>query len=211
MRVAGKTLVVTGAGGEIGRAITLEAVRRGARVAAVDADPDALRETARQVVAPPLLSTHVADVADPAGAAGLPPVVIERWQLLDGLIHCAGAVPGIDHRPGTLHLARTFLPLLRLRPQAHLVGVVPAYRQAVHGAAKAAVEQFAEGLRAECAGTNVHVTAAFLVDEAGVVKGAYRAAREILDGMERNVARVRAGSETPLLDRLGLTRAARPA
>lgn len=36
MKLAGKVLVVTGAGSGIARAVTLEAVRRSARVAAVD-------------------------------------------------------------------------------------------------------------------------------------------------------------------------------
>ena len=36
MKLAGKVLVVTGAGSGIGRAVALEAVRRRARVAAVD-------------------------------------------------------------------------------------------------------------------------------------------------------------------------------
>ena len=36
MKLAGKVLVVTGAGSGIARAVTLEPVRRGARVAAVD-------------------------------------------------------------------------------------------------------------------------------------------------------------------------------
>ena len=36
MKVAGKVLVVTGAGSGIGRAVALEALRRGARVAAAD-------------------------------------------------------------------------------------------------------------------------------------------------------------------------------
>ena len=45
MKLAGKVLVVTGAGSGIGRAITLEAVRRRARVAAVDLNATTLKET----------------------------------------------------------------------------------------------------------------------------------------------------------------------
>ena len=46
MKLAGKVLVVTGAGSGIGRAVTLEAVRRGARVAAVDLNSTTVEETA---------------------------------------------------------------------------------------------------------------------------------------------------------------------
>ena len=46
MKLAGKVLVVTGAGSGIGRAVTLEAVRRRARVAAVDLNATTLEETA---------------------------------------------------------------------------------------------------------------------------------------------------------------------
>jgi NAD(P)-dependent dehydrogenase (short-subunit alcohol dehydrogenase family) len=37
MKVDGKVIAVTGAGNGVGRAVTLEALRRGARVAAIDA------------------------------------------------------------------------------------------------------------------------------------------------------------------------------
>src|SRR5690349_1863472 len=79
MKVAGKTLVVTGAGSGIGRAVTLEAVRRGARVAAVDLNPATLAETAHQVVAPQMLSAHELDLTDRAAVEALPGAVVERW------------------------------------------------------------------------------------------------------------------------------------
>jgi NAD(P)-dependent dehydrogenase (short-subunit alcohol dehydrogenase family) len=43
MKVQGKVLVVTGAGNGVGRAVTLEALGRGARVAAVDISRAGLR------------------------------------------------------------------------------------------------------------------------------------------------------------------------
>lgn len=194
MRVAGKTLVVTGAGSVLGRAVTLEAIRRGARVAAVDADPEALTETARQVVAPLLLSTHVADPADAADVEALPPVVIARWKAVDGVIDCAGASEPV---------LRTFLPLLRARREAHLVtvadpaGFPPGPGQTVRDAAKAAAKRFT----AEHAGTGVHVTMVFPADEAATAP--YRAARDVLDGMARDSYRVLVGSSAVrLLDRL---------
>ncbi|BCY07035.1 SDR family NAD(P)-dependent oxidoreductase [Actinoplanes sp. L3-i22] len=166
MRVAGKTLVVIGAGGALGRAVTVEAIRRGARVAAVDADPAALAETARQVVAPLLLSTHVAD-----GVEGLPAVLIARWSAVDGLIHCAGDPDQV---------VRTFLPLLRARPEAHLVTIGDP------GGDRAAAKRFA----AAHSGTGVRAAMVFPVGEA-----AYQAARDVLDGMARDSYPVLVGAE----------------
>lgn len=42
MRIADKTFVVTGAGAGIGRAVTIELLGRGARVAAVDLSAEGL-------------------------------------------------------------------------------------------------------------------------------------------------------------------------
>ncbi|GAA2878206.1 short-chain dehydrogenase [Actinoplanes cyaneus] len=186
MRVAGKTLVVTGAGSELGRAVTLEAIRRGARVAAVDADPEALTETARQVVAPLLLSTHVADVTEPAEVEALPPAVIARWNAVDGVIHCAGAGEPV---------IRTFLPLLRARQEAHLVSVGDP--PAAPDAARAAARRFAESVQA---GANVHVAMVFPAGEA--VTSPYRAARDLLDGMARDSYRAVVGSDVRLMNRI---------
>jgi len=66
MKVAGKIIVVTGAGSGMGREVTLEALRRGASVAAVDLNEATLAETASLVGAPDRISTHVLNVADRA-------------------------------------------------------------------------------------------------------------------------------------------------
>ena len=46
MNTAGKIIVVTGAGSGMGRQVALEAIRRGAKVAAVDINEATLAETA---------------------------------------------------------------------------------------------------------------------------------------------------------------------
>ncbi len=50
MKAANRILVVTGAGSGIGREVALEALRRGARVAACDINPESLAETARIIL-----------------------------------------------------------------------------------------------------------------------------------------------------------------
>jgi NAD(P)-dependent dehydrogenase (short-subunit alcohol dehydrogenase family) len=92
MRTAGKVITVTGAGNGVGRAVTVEALRRGARVAAVDISEAGLAETARLAAAGDRLSTHVIDITDKAAVAALPAQVAERHGAVDGLIHLAAII-----------------------------------------------------------------------------------------------------------------------
>jgi NAD(P)-dependent dehydrogenase (short-subunit alcohol dehydrogenase family) len=92
MRVAGRVIVVTGAGSGIGRAVALEALRRGATVAAVDRNETTLEETAALAVAGDRLATYPLDITDKAAVAALPARVAERFGAVDGLIHCAGII-----------------------------------------------------------------------------------------------------------------------
>ena len=72
MQVADKAWVVTGAGQGMGRELALELLRRGARVAAVDRDREALEETAVRAGRDAGLSTQGVDVTDRAAVAALP-------------------------------------------------------------------------------------------------------------------------------------------
>jgi short-subunit dehydrogenase len=130
---------------------------------------------------------------------------------------------------GTLYMTKSFLPTLLKRPEGHIVnvssmgGFLPVPGQTVYGASKAAVKLLTEGLHSELAGTNVHVTVVFpgavatnIAANSGVDIGAMaetsgraartypadRAARDIVDGMERNAFRVLVGSDAKLMDRL---------
>jgi NAD(P)-dependent dehydrogenase (short-subunit alcohol dehydrogenase family) len=183
MRVSGKVIVVTGAGSGIGRAVALEAVRRGARVAACDINPETVAETAVLAGVADRVSTHVLNVADKSAVEALPAAVGARFGAVDGVIHCAGIIQpfvrlkDLDYAAidrvmavnwlGTLYMTKTFLPLLVARPEAHIVnvssmgGFLPVPGQTVYGASKAAVKLLTEGLHAECAGTPVRVTVVF--------------------------------------------------
>jgi NAD(P)-dependent dehydrogenase (short-subunit alcohol dehydrogenase family) len=128
---------------------------------------------------------------------------------------------------GTLFMTKTFLPWLLKRHEAHIVnissmgGFLPVPGQTVYGASKAAVKLLTEGLHSELADTGVRVTVVFpgavatnISANSGVtmratadtaprmIYPADRAARDILDGMERNRFRVLVGSDAKLLDRL---------
>ena len=130
---------------------------------------------------------------------------------------------------GVLQMTRAFLPHLLARPVAHLVnvssmgGFLPVPGQTIYGASKAAVKLLTEGLHSELAGTPVRVTVVFpgavatnitansgvaipggLDAEAGArrVLSAERAARIILDGMERDAYRILVGRDASLMDLL---------
>ena len=65
MRLAGKVVVVTGAGSGLGQALALELLRRGARVAAVDLRSEGLQETmAKAGSLGEGLSLHPLDITD---------------------------------------------------------------------------------------------------------------------------------------------------
>jgi short-subunit dehydrogenase len=101
-------------------------------------------------------------------------------------------------------------------------GFLPVPGQTVYGASKAAVKLFTEGLHSECAGTRLHVTVVFpgavatnITTNSGVdiptgggdaeamqrkVYPADKAAKDIVNGMERNAYRVLVGRDARLMD-----------
>lgn len=183
MKVAGRVLVVTGAGSGIGREVALEVLRRGGRVAAVDINPTTLAETEGLAAAGDRISTHVLNIADRDAVEALPDAVVDQHGSVDGIINCAGIIQpfvrlkDLDYETidrvfgvnwfGTLFLTKTFLPVLLGRPEGHIVnvssmgGFLPVPGQTIYGASKAAVKLLTEGLHSECAGTNVDVTIVF--------------------------------------------------
>jgi len=246
MKLADKVVVVTGAGGGIGRQLVLELFRRGARVAGVDVNAERLAGTAAAAAERGAeLATYVLDVADRAAVEALPAAVEQRLGAVDGLINGAGIIQPfvriaeLDYASldrvfdtnwrGTLYMTKTFLPVLLARPVGHLVnissmgGFLPVPGQSAYGASKAAVKLFTEGLHSELTGTSVRVTVVFpgaidteIAANSGVtlpIAGteaqraanttpAHRAARDILDGMERDRYRVLIGRDAAVLDAL---------
>lgn len=184
MKVNGKVIVVTGAGSGMGRELTLELVRRGAIVAAVDFRADTLEETVK--LAEKLggkVSAQTLDVSDLAKVAALPAAVEKAVGPVDGLINNAGIIQPFVHVAdldwksiehvmavnffGPVALVKAFLPGLKKRPEAHILNVssmgayAPVPGQTVYGASKAAIKLFTEGLRSELLETNVGVTIVF--------------------------------------------------
>jgi short-subunit dehydrogenase len=184
MKVQGKVIVVTGAGNGMGRDVTLQLLKGGASVAAVDLNPDMLAETeALAGGKSSKLSLHVVDVSNLTQVAALPAAVIKAHKHVDGLINVAGIIHKFRrveeltydeiHKIfnvnffGSLHMVKEFLPLLKKRPEAQILNVssmgsyVPVPGQTMYGASKAALKLFTEGLRMELLGTNVGVALVF--------------------------------------------------
>lgn len=183
MDLAGKVLVVTGAGNGIGRQVAIELLRRGARVAGVDLSEAGLAETAATANAGERFSLHAVDITDRDAVVALPDAVRAAHDVIDGLVHVAGIVQrfvpvaeltfaDIDrvltvNLGGTVNMNKVFLDELLARPVAALVnvssmgGLVPFPGQTAYGASKGAVKLWTEGLQAELAGTGVAVTVVF--------------------------------------------------
>lgn len=184
MELAGKVIVVTGAGSGMGREIALELTKRKAKVALVDFRKETLEETVALVKAlGGTCSSHVLDVSDEKAVASLPAQVASALGEADALINNAGIIqPFVKvnelslkdahhvmnvNFTGPLILTKAFLPGLLTRPSAHILNVssmgayAPVPGQSVYGASKAAIKLFTEGLRSELLSTNVGVTIVF--------------------------------------------------
>lgn len=184
MKVNKKLVVVTGAGSGMGRELTLELVRRGAAVAALDMRKESLAETKKLADAlNSTVETFVIDITDAAKVAALPALIEKKMGKVDALVNNAGIIQPFVHVSelslesaahvmnvnftGPLQMVKAFLPGLLTRPEAHILNVssmgayAPVPGQTVYGASKAAINLFSQGLRSELLDTKVGVTVAF--------------------------------------------------
>lgn len=181
MKVNRKVVLVTGAGSGMGREITLELVRRGAKVAAIDMRQESLEETAK--LAGKNVETFILDITNRSEVAALPVKVANKMGEIDILINNAGIIqPFVKINDltfeqaekvmnvnfyGPFAMIKAFLPSLLKRPSAHILNVssmgayAPVPGQSIYGASKAAVKLMSEGLRSELLGSNVGVTVVF--------------------------------------------------
>jgi short-subunit dehydrogenase len=175
---------VTGGGSGIGRELVLHLVQKGAKVAAIDINPDGLAETkALAGENSEQISQHVTDISNLDDVSALPEAIKAQHGAVDGLINNAGIIQPfvpvneLDHKTidkvlkvnlyGVINMTKAFLPHLLERQEAHIVNVAsmggffPFRGQTLYGASKAAVKLFTEGLYVELKKTNVKVTLVF--------------------------------------------------
>jgi NAD(P)-dependent dehydrogenase (short-subunit alcohol dehydrogenase family) len=199
MRLEGRTAVITGAAGGIGRAIAVSLARRGCHLALSDVDEAGMAGTEDLVRAHGVRVTrHRLDVADRVAVAGFPARVAAEHSNRPGvdlLVNNAGVAVGGTFEQvsehdfewlfeinfwGVVRMTRAFLPALRVSGDSRVVnlssvfGLVAPPEQVAYAASKFAVRGFSEALRHELEGSGVGVT---VVHPAGVATSISEKAR----------------------------------
>lgn len=178
MKLADKTVVVTGAGSGIGRATALAFAREGARIAACDVAQPRL-DTLAAELADRALVVRTVDVADRAQMRGFADAVHAVAPAADVLVNNAGVAVGgtfIDtslddwdwllgiNLRGVIHGCHFFVPKMAERRTGHvfnissILGIFPVSNATAYVASKFAVLGFSQSLRSELA-PDVRVTA----------------------------------------------------
>jgi len=176
---SGQTVVLTGAAGGMGRAITKALLESGRRVVLVDRDAKALQElaaTGGDAVFPIQL-----DISDTKAVDRLPDTIPGHFKPVDVLINNAGHDIGGRTRfdigsaddwsniiqtnlIGLMRVTRAILPGMVQRNTGHVVNIssINAVRivpdMAAYSTSKAGVHMFTETLRGELAETAIRVT-----------------------------------------------------
>ena len=169
--LSGRGVAITGAAGGLGRALVRAFLARGARVAALDLDADALKELPAGVLCLPCDITNAEACRDSIAR------VQAQFGTLDVLVNNAG----ISHRSllartdaavirrvmevnffGALHATQAALPALSERRGAIVVissvaGFAPLAARAGYSASKHALHGLFDTLRAELEGSGVEV------------------------------------------------------
>jgi NAD(P)-dependent dehydrogenase (short-subunit alcohol dehydrogenase family) len=98
----GRGVVITGAGGGLGRAFALGFARAGARVVAADLDPDAAAATCAAVVGEvggaEAVSLRV-DVSEEASTMAMARAAVDAFGRIDALVNNAAIYAGLERRP----------------------------------------------------------------------------------------------------------------
>jgi short-subunit dehydrogenase len=172
-------MLITGASQGIGRALALEAARRGARVLAAARSEDQLRKLADEIRRTGgTIAVVAADVTDPEDRQKMVEAAIEQYAGLDILVNNAG-IGATGHFAdcdanrlrkimevnffGLTETTRVCIPLLKMGHQPAIVNIssiagkrgIPARSE--YSASKFAVQGFSEALRGEMARFDIDV------------------------------------------------------
>jgi len=176
MEIKNKRVVLTGAAGGMGRILAAELVKRGANLAMVDANADALADVNTQ-----LPGTHPvqADLSSATGCSSAAEQCLEKLGGIDLLINLAGInsfAAYEDENPEKIELmlhvnllapmwlARAFLPAMQKNNSGRIVNVGSIFGSigfayfSVYSASKFGLRGFSEALRREVADTNIKIT-----------------------------------------------------
>ncbi|WP_228047446.1 SDR family oxidoreductase [Streptomyces justiciae] len=182
-RFGGQLVLVTGAGSGIGRATAYAFAESGARVIAVDRDPEGAAHTAEmsRLLGAPEAWAETVDVSDEQAMEKLADKVAAEYGVVDVLVNNAGiglAGSFFDTTPedwkkvldvnlwGVIHGCRLFGKQMAERGQGgHIVNTAsaaayqPSKALPAYSTSKAAVLMLSECLRAELAGQGIGVSA----------------------------------------------------
>jgi uncharacterized oxidoreductase len=177
MDMTGNTILITGGGSGIGRALAEALHARGNKVIVSGRRASALEEVA---AANPGIATATLDVADPADIARFAAEIVAAHPALNVVIHNAGimqaeslAAPGADlaiaeatiatNLLGPIRLNAALLPHLLAQPKATVATVssglafVPLVATPTYSATKAAIHSWSQSLRHQLKDTSVEV------------------------------------------------------
>jgi uncharacterized oxidoreductase len=175
MEMTGNTILITGGGSGIGRALAEAFHARGNKVIVAGRRADVLEQVA---AASPGIETATVDVADAADLARFADRILTEHPDVNVVIHNAGimrpealASDPLDDAEamiatnllGPLRLNHALLPHLLGKPRAAVVTVssglafVPLARTPTYSATKAAIHSWSQSLRAQLRGTSVEV------------------------------------------------------
>lgn len=181
-RLAGSTVLVTGAGRGLGRQLCHQAVARGAQVVVWDLDPEAVKQVTAELDGA-VLAAAVVDVTDREAVEAAAAAIPGGPAAVDVVVNNAGIVSGarfVDLTPEQIErtmavnvlslfwVTRPFLPSMIARGSGHVLtvasaaGLVGVAKQTDYSASKHAAVGFAESLRAELRATAPGVTSTVL-------------------------------------------------
>lgn len=170
---ANKTVVVTGAGSGIGRALALELSHRGACLALSDVNEGGLERTKELILndhPDAKVHTYVVDVADQAAMKQFSNDVSQKFPRVNVLINNAGVALSARLEEvsrddfewlmninfwGVVNGCEAFLPLLKASGNGHIAnlssvfGLMSLPKQGTYNASKFAVRGYTEALRQE--------------------------------------------------------------
>ena len=178
MQLEGRKALITGGGSGIGRALAIEAARRGVRLALVGRRREPLDETLSLLAGAGHLAI-VADVTNRLDRQALMANLEGHWDALDLLVNNAGVVPVGPLAAATdedlqavintnlvapMAMVRDALPLLKKAKGARIVNIgsvlgdIPYPLFAPYSATKAGLRGFSIALRRELAPLGIGVT-----------------------------------------------------
>jgi uncharacterized oxidoreductase len=177
MKTTGNTMLITGGGSGIGRALAEAFHRLGNQIIIAGRRQEALDATTKDN---PGMASMVLDVEDPEAIRAFAKALVAKHPTLDVLVNNAGIMraenllAGGDtfaeaeahittNLLGPLRLTAALLPALRERPHATIMNVtsglafVPLAMTPTYSATKAALHSYSQSLRHQLATTNIDV------------------------------------------------------